>query len=165
MKTLLLVRHALSDPSEGGMADHDRPLNARGRLDASEMGRRLLARSLRPDAIVASPAARARATAERIAAELGFEAGAIRLVEGLYNASSDAVLKEVVRLDDALGCVMLVAHNPGLAELAHRFDPAVSHLVPGAVVGFRFAAGSWGEAAFARPAGFLFLQPRQGQDR
>ena len=164
MKTLLLARHALSDPGEGGMADHERPLTARGRLDASEMGRRLLARSLRPDAMVSSPAARARATAELIAAEVGFEPDAIRTVAALYNASSHALLDEVVRLDDALGCAMVVAHNPGLAELAHRFDPAITHLVPGAVAGFRFTAESWGEAAFRRPAGFLFLQPRQGQE-
>src|SRR5690606_18521638 len=147
------------------MADEDRPLNARGRLDAAEMGRRLLARSLQPDAIVASPAARSRATAELLAVELGFDPGAIRFVAALYNASSEAVLDQVLRLDDSLDCVVLVAHNPGLAELAQRFDPAIAHLVPGAVAGFRFAARSWGEAAFRQPTGFLFLQPRQGQDR
>ena len=162
MKTLLLVRHALSDPGEDGMADHERPLSARGRLDASEMGRRLLARSVQPDAIVASPAVRARATAELLAPEL--ERHAIRFVPALYNATSEAVLDQVVRLDDALDSVILVAHNPGLTELAHRFDPVIAHLVPGAVAGFRFTAQSWGEAGFRQPAGFLFLQPRQGQE-
>ena len=70
----------------------------------------------------------------------------------------------MVRLHDSIGCAILVAHNPGLAELAQRFDPAISHLVPGAAAGFRFTADSWGEAAFRQPAGFLFLQPRQGQE-
>jgi phosphohistidine phosphatase len=164
LKTLLLVRHALADPGEGGMADQARPLSARGRLDASEMGRRLVARSLPPDVIVSSAAVRARDTAELIAAELGVERSAIRVSAALYNASSDELLDEVTRLDDALGCAMMVAHNPGLAELANRFDPGITHLVPGAMAGFRFAAESWGEAAFRQPAGFLFLQPRQGQE-
>ena len=107
---------------------------------------------------------KARTTAELIADELGFERSGIRLLEPLYNASSEALFDEVVRQDDAFGCMMMVAHNPGLADLAHRFDPAITRLVPGAVAGFRFNGESWGEAAYQRPAGFLFLQPRQGQE-
>lgn len=164
MKTLLLVRHARAEAGDAGTADHDRALDARGRQDASEMGQRLAARSLRPDAIVSSTALRARTTAELVAAELGVDARRIRLQEALYNASGAALLDEVIRLDDALDCVMLVAHNPGLTELAHRFDDAVGHLAAGAVTGFRFPAASWGEALHQRPGSFLFLQPRQGRD-
>ena len=80
--------------------------------------------ALRPDVIVSSPAVRARTTAELIADEMGFERSGIRLLEPLYNASSEALFDEVVRQDDAFGCMMMVAHNPGLADLAHRFDPA-----------------------------------------
>ena len=37
-RTLLIVRHAKSD-WEAGAPDHERPLNARGRREAPELGR------------------------------------------------------------------------------------------------------------------------------
>ena len=71
MKTLFLVRHAKANPPQQGLPDHDRVLNDRGRRDAPEMGRRLAQRGLRPDLVITSTAARARATAHLLAAELG----------------------------------------------------------------------------------------------
>ena len=54
MSTLLLMRHAKSDWSDGARDDHDRPLNDRGKRDASRMGRWLTAQSSLPTAIVTS---------------------------------------------------------------------------------------------------------------
>jgi phosphohistidine phosphatase len=41
MKTLLLMRHAKSSWKEPELADHERPLNKRGKLNAPRMGRLL----------------------------------------------------------------------------------------------------------------------------
>ncbi|MCH5374620.1 MAG: histidine phosphatase family protein, partial [Planctomycetes bacterium] len=38
MKTLLILRHAKSSWGDPSLADHDRPLNARGKRDAPRMG-------------------------------------------------------------------------------------------------------------------------------
>ncbi|MFM7274917.1 MAG: SixA phosphatase family protein, partial [Gammaproteobacteria bacterium] len=87
MKRLILCRHAKSSWADPGMADIDRPLNDRGKRDAPEMGRRLRERGVAPDLVVSSGARRARATARRIAAELGIDGDAVTIVERLYEAS------------------------------------------------------------------------------
>ena len=70
MKTLLLMRHAKSSWSEPGLADHDRPLNKRGKQAAPEMGKLLRKEGLVPDLILCSTARRSRQTAEAVAASL-----------------------------------------------------------------------------------------------
>jgi phosphohistidine phosphatase len=164
LKTLLLTRHAKSDPATGGMPDHSRPLNERGRRDASEMGRRLRGKSVRPDHIVSSSATRARETAELLAVGLGFDAVGIRFLPLLYTATADELLDIVSAMDDTLGCVVLVAHNPSLTELAHRLSPAITHLPTCAVAAFHFPVESWGEASFQHPAEFLFERPEKRRD-
>ena len=57
---LLIVRHAEAAP---GDPDELRPLTAAGREHARELGRRLRAEGLAPDAVVTSPLLRARETA------------------------------------------------------------------------------------------------------
>ncbi|MDQ6668717.1 MAG: histidine phosphatase family protein [Thermoproteota archaeon] len=48
------------------MADHDRPLNKRGKRDAPLVGRLLKREDLVPDSIISSTAIRARSTAEAV---------------------------------------------------------------------------------------------------
>ena len=67
MKTLLLLRHAKSSWDNSELADHDRPLNGRGRRDAPRMGQLLAQHDLTPDLIVTSAARRAATTAELVA--------------------------------------------------------------------------------------------------
>ncbi|MFG0335704.1 MAG: SixA phosphatase family protein, partial [Maioricimonas sp. JB049] len=74
MKTLLLMRHAKSSWADPSKADHDRPLNARGKRDAPRMGQWLLEQNLVPDRIVSSTARRARKTASRVASGCGYTA-------------------------------------------------------------------------------------------
>ena len=115
MKTLLLVRHAKSSWDHPGVDDHDRPLNARGRRDAPEMGRRLAERGLVPDRILSSTALRARTTAQLIAEGLGFDVDRIILDERLYAASADEVLRVIGEIDGDVGTAMVVGHNPETA--------------------------------------------------
>ena len=65
MKTLFLIRHAKSSWKFHNLADHDRPLNKRGRRDAPEMGRRLSAKQIVPNTIVSSTATRAYTAAQK----------------------------------------------------------------------------------------------------
>jgi len=65
-----LVRHAKAAP---GSPDEARRLTPVGRSQATELGARLRADGVHPDAVVTSPLARARETAELIAAELGLD--------------------------------------------------------------------------------------------
>ena len=70
MKRLLLLRHAKSSWDDPRLADFDRPLNERGRRAAPLVGRFMHERGVRPDLVLASPAARARHTAALVAAIL-----------------------------------------------------------------------------------------------
>ena len=111
MKTLLLMRHAKSSWKDGDLADHDRPLNKRGRRDAPRMGRLLREKGAVPDLILSSTAKRARKTAAKVLLEMGGSA-VIELRPELYDsdpAACVAVLNEAYR-DNA--CIMLVGHNP-----------------------------------------------------
>ena len=67
MKTLFLIRHAKSSWDDAVLPDRDRPLDDRGERDVAKMGKRLVARNVKADLIMSSPAKRALATAEVIA--------------------------------------------------------------------------------------------------
>ena len=64
MAVLLIMRHAKSDWSVGGMTDHERPLAPRGVEAAGAMGRFLARCGQAPELVFTSTAERARATAE-----------------------------------------------------------------------------------------------------
>ncbi|HEX6954692.1 MAG TPA: histidine phosphatase family protein, partial [Agromyces sp.] len=122
MKTLVLVRHAKSAWGDPTLADHERPLNDRGRRDAPEMGRRLRERGTMPDAILSSTAVRARSTAEALAEALDVDGSGLRLDERLYGSSPETILDVVGELDDELTTAIVVAHDPGLSDLAYRLS-------------------------------------------
>ena len=60
MKTLILVRHAKSSWDSFDIQDFDRPLNDRGKKDAPDMAARIKEKGLKIDALVSSPARRAK---------------------------------------------------------------------------------------------------------
>lgn len=143
MKTLFLVRHAKSSRDEPSLPDTERPLSGRGRRDAPRMGRRLHERGVELDLMVSSPALRALATAKIIARQLHYPRKRIEVDDRLYPGATRALLEVIRGLDESLARVMLVGHNPGLSELAHRLASAITDLPTCAVAEFTFDAGSW----------------------
>ncbi len=114
---LILTRHAKSDWSQPGQDDFDRPLNHRGRRDAPRLGEWLASRGYRPDLVLCSAAIRTRETMDLTLAALSAEPE-IRYRAALYQAEADTLLDE---LRQATGqVVMMVGHNPGIADFAHR---------------------------------------------
>jgi phosphohistidine phosphatase len=125
-KTLWLLRHAKAVIAESDMDDFDRPLERRGRDAAARIGRHLARRGLRPDLVLCSPSARTRETLELVADALGGEIQTQYAGE-LYLAEASDLLGCLEKVTDDAGSVMLVGHNPGIAELAaelaRRGDP------------------------------------------
>jgi phosphohistidine phosphatase len=91
VKSVLLLRHAKSCWKHSELADHDRPLNKRGKRDAPLMGRLLKKEDLVPEIITNSTAIRAHATAKAVAKASGYK-GEIILNKSLYAAGPEAYL-------------------------------------------------------------------------
>jgi phosphohistidine phosphatase len=116
MKRLYLLRHAKSSWDDPGLADHDRPLAPRGRRAAARLALHLRAEGIRPELVLCSSAVRARQTLERISDALG---DAEILVEpDLYASDADGLLERLQRVAGTTGSAMVIAHNPGLQDLA-----------------------------------------------
>ncbi|MBU6319823.1 MAG: histidine phosphatase family protein [Alphaproteobacteria bacterium] len=113
MRQLTLLRHAKAEPG-GGATDFERSLNERGRSDASRMGWALIEAGVAPDVVLISSSSRTRQTWEQIART--FPGAEPRFLDSLYLAPPDALLQEA----EAAGAerVMIIAHNPGLQDLA-----------------------------------------------
>lgn len=112
---LILLRHAKSDWDSGVAGDFDRPLAQRGRKDAPRMGKWMKKNGIIPDLILCSPAARARETLAGANSKLGVER--IIYEDGIYGASTGALLRLVGQYSQSCADFMITGHNPGLDEL------------------------------------------------
>ncbi|WP_028585525.1 SixA phosphatase family protein [Desulfogranum mediterraneum] len=144
MKRLLLCRHAKSSWKDPDLSDVERPLNRRGKRDAPLMGRRLADLGIAVDALLSSPAVRARKTARLLARELAYPKGEISLLPGLYGASVATLVRIVHHLDNNWETVLLVGHNPEFA-LGAAFLGGIQlpHLPTSGVVALEFPCSDW----------------------
>jgi phosphohistidine phosphatase len=116
MHQLHLLRHAKSSWDDDA-DDHARPLNRRGREAARLIGQTLPKVVGSLDLVLCSSALRARETAELALA--GFaKPPPVRHEDELYLASADRLVERLRQLEESVGSVMIVGHNPGLHELA-----------------------------------------------
>ncbi len=119
---VVLVRHAHAEwPAFSGL-DFDRPLTPQGLGDARTTAAAIRDAGHRPGLLLTSPAKRTRQTAEIIATTLGVPSTAIRDVDALYNASREILDAELRQALAAVPAVLLVAHNPGISELARALS-------------------------------------------
>jgi phosphohistidine phosphatase len=119
MKTLHLLRHAKSSWADPGADDHARPLNKRGRRAAELIAGHVAALPEPPELILASDSARTRETLQAIAEALPRPARVL-IERELYLAPCERLLARLRRVDEATASILLIAHNPGLHELALR---------------------------------------------
>jgi phosphohistidine phosphatase len=144
MKELLLLRHAKSSWSNPGLADHDRPLNRRGKSDAPRMGDLLRREQLIPDLIICSTATRARKTASAVAEAAGYE-GELRFTRDLYHAGDDTYLTVAAVEGDPANRVMLVGHNPGMEMLVEALSGAYERMPTAAIAYFTLDIETWSD--------------------
>ncbi|MBN8865409.1 MAG: histidine phosphatase family protein [Sphingobacteriales bacterium] len=120
MKTLMLIRHAKSSWNDFSIQDFDRPLNDRGKRDAPMMAQRIREKGLKPDALLASPAKRARKTAEIFAEELDYPRTKIDWIQELYLATPSVFSQVISRVNDEHDFVAVFSHNNGLTDFANQ---------------------------------------------
>lgn len=152
---LALVRHAKSDWADPDLDDHDRPLNARGLRDAPAMARRLARSGFRADAILSSTALRAATTADFFSGELGVP---VQQQESLYGAPGAVLLRAAA--ESRATSVVVVAHDPGMTELAGRLSRhGIEHMPTCAVAVFRWDEDDWDVAVEVDPITWKFDAP------
>jgi len=152
VKQLLLLRHAEAEPARPGLSDFDRTLTPQGHAQAQAAARRLRQFGVHLDALLASPAARARQTAVIVAAQLHLDA--VLLYEpALYLGAAATVLQPLQHCSAAARAVLVVGHNPALSELARELagnPPGDEHrfvLATGDLCRIEFEADSWSTLA------------------
>jgi phosphohistidine phosphatase len=163
VRTVYLLRHAKSSWDDPGLPDRDRVLAPRGRKAARRIADYLERERIRPDLVLCSPAARTRETLERIGDALGEPE--VVFDERLYGATDDELLSCLREASPAVSSIMLVGHNPGIADLmallAERRSGLPDAVPTGALVTLRFAAESWGELGASTGKLDGFVVPRE----
>ena len=165
MKTLTLLRHAKSSWGDPALGDFQRPLNARGEQAARAIGREIARMGLGFDYVLASPAVRVE---ETIA---GLKQGGTTLQatfdRRLYLASARTLLALVHDTVDTHRRLLVVGHQPGLAELALLLtrdgalrDEVAAKYPTGALAELRFEAERWRDVAAGGGTLTRFVRPR-----
>jgi phosphohistidine phosphatase len=114
---LILFRHAKAVRPHEARDDFERGLTPEGRVTAQAQGRRLREAGFVPDVALISTAFRAAQTWEAVTPL--FPDTHVRLTRTLYLASPTVYLETAEALK--MGKVLLIAHDPGLHELARWF--------------------------------------------
>ena len=163
MKTLLLLRHAKSDWGDSSLRDFDRPLAERGERDAPRIGKALRKRGVTPDVIIASPAARAKATVQAAMKAAKLELN-VTFDEAIYGASSAELMKIIRRLPDGSSCALLVGHNPGLEDLVGRLTGSHERMPTAALACIEFQIEQWNDVSDKQGALEWLLTPKRLDD-
>jgi len=119
MHRLILMRHAKTERAAVSGLDRDRALTPRGLDDAILMGRILAEKGLRPDLALVSSAVRTRQTWDAVHEALGDVE--VRIEPLLYDASTHTIRRLVEDAEEQAGCLLVMAHNPGVHTLALEY--------------------------------------------
>lgn len=162
VKTLIVVRHAKSSWDIGTLNDFERPLNERGKKDAPVMAQRLIDRKIEIDAFIASPAKRAKKTAELFCDTYGKSTDDIIYVSMLYHATADDIYSAVEALDDAFKTVALFTHNPGISTFVNTLteEAQVDNMPTCGIFATKVITSKWADFKKAKKEFLFFDYPK-----
>jgi phosphohistidine phosphatase len=144
-RRVTLLRHGEAQALDSSPEDFERVLTRRGTIEAQEIALRIVRNDLVPDLILVSPAERAWATAEIVAAECELDPKQVQCARELYLATPEATWALLARRERALRHILICGHNPGLSQVASRFGPVPErrNLPTGGLVTAIWTHGEW----------------------
>ena len=166
LRHIVVIRHAKSSWDDPSLADHDRPLSKRGRNALSRLRDHIEGLELRPDLVMCSSSRRTRETLAGIRAAFG-QGARVESDSSLYGAGAERLVTELRRLDDQVTNVVLIGHNPGVADLVDLLAAASApggaaiDKFPTAAVAVLSVAGPWSALQPACAMLESFWAPRQ----
>ena len=119
MKTLYLVRHAISSRAIPELKDIDRPLTEKGYSDAHLIAKELKRRKIKTDLIVTSHAIRAISTALIFAQALKYPYRNILINEKIYSEDFKEILTFIKEIAPKYASIMMFGHSPAFEELVN----------------------------------------------
>jgi len=160
------MRHAKSSWDSPTLADHDRPLNDRGKASAKALGHWLREKEITPTETTQALVSTSLRTQETFAGlNLDIEP---TLKKDLYHASSDVLLQNIDNAQQ--DNLLVIAHNPGIGELAFRLArmmrslPSHPHFVDfptGATLIVQWHTDSWKNLDYSQGKIIEFIVPRE----
>lgn len=157
------MRHAKSAWDDPMADDFDRTLNGRGRTSAKAIAEWLVKQGHLPDTVIVSSARRTVETWERMAPDMP-ETATMESSPALYLAGPE-IIHGVLKSQTAPS-VMIICHNPGIAEYAGRIlasppaHPDFHRYPTAATTVMEFDQNNWSDIAWASAKAIDFVVPR-----
>ena len=163
MRTIYLLRHAKSSWKNDELADFERPLNGRGRKSCEVLGRYIKTNQLEFDLVVCSTAVRTRETIDLVRqfAKLQTE---VRYDERIYEATASRLLEVVSQLENDRKHVMLVGHNPGMAEISYLLTGEQESFPTSCFAKLNLKISKWSDALENRATLEWIVRPKELED-
>jgi phosphohistidine phosphatase len=140
-RRLLLLRHAKAEHPDN-VPDHERPLSLVGRRQSASVGAALATEGLVPDLVLCSSSVRTRQTWELARQALGADPE-IEVSEDVYDAGTRALVELVRGVDDEVGTLLVVGHEPTMSHVAELLAGPESDVAALARVRVGVPTASW----------------------
>jgi phosphohistidine phosphatase len=144
MFKIMLIRHATAEPESPSSTDFDRNLDPMGVKEALSLGTFLKQKNEIPEIVFSSPAQRTMQTTRQFLSVLNLDFETTCKPDfNLYNSGYANLLSFLVKSESSSPTLALVAHNPGISQLATVLsEDAAYQLSPGSAVCLSFATDS-----------------------
>lgn len=125
------------------------------------MAKRLLKKKVPIDAILSSPAKRAKSTAEYFAREYEMPKKKIYLIPELYMASNEAFVKTIRNAPEKADSIALFSHNNGITQFANTLsETRIDHMPTCSVFAVKADIRSWDQFEPGKNEFYFFDYPK-----
>lgn len=159
MKTIYLIRHAKSSWDDQTVEDHERPLNDRGRKDASKMAKYLSDIGIRPEITLCSTAKRTKETYSYFTPFFG--GIPLSLIKRLYHAPVSVLEDEIRSIDNQYDAAFLVGHNNGVSDLVSIILSRNVDLPTCSFTQIEFPVDDWKDADLLKAKVVAAISPKE----